>query len=275
MRRVYGKLFFQISAYSSPDEREDHYCAVDKQLNFGTIEEADAKCQAIKLMAIDYSKSENDFGQKIRETFPLADVFVDGVNRKNCEYMIRRFIDLIFGDNSITPDHDEYGMYLARSASLRSGDLSRQVGAAIFRRTGEVVSLGYNEVPKYPGGTYWCNNSPDARDFALGGDQNEKIKKEILYELIEILVERKGLADDLIKLGTPKEIMGSLLSDRKGGIKNSKLMDILEFGRVIHAEMSSHFGCRAARFADGPSYVVLHNISLPHMCETYSRGWLR
>ena len=57
----------------------------------------------------------------------------------------------------------------------------------------------------------------DARDFALGGDQNEKIKKEILYELIEILVERKGLADDLIKLGTPKEIMGSLLSDPKGG----------------------------------------------------------
>lgn len=171
MRRVYGKLFFQISAYSSPDERESLLRSKIKESNFGTIEEADAKCQAIKLMAIDYSESENDFGQKIRETFPLADVFVDGVNRKNCEYMIRRFIDLIFGDNSITPDHDEYGMYMARSASLRSGDLSRQVGAAIFRQTGEVVSLGCNEVPKYPGGTYWCNDSPDARDFALGGDQ--------------------------------------------------------------------------------------------------------
>ena len=268
MRRVYGKLFFQISAYSSPNERESLLRSKIKESNFGTIEEADAKCQAIKLMAIDYSESENDFGQKIRETFPLADVFVDGVNRKNCEYMIRRFIDLIFGDNSITPDHDEYGMYMARSASLRSGDLSRQVGAAIFRRTGEVVSLGCNEVPKYPGGTYWCNNSPDARDFALGGDQNEKIKKEILYELIEILVERKGLADNLIKLGTPKEIMGSLLSDRKGGIKDSKLMDILEFGRVIHAEMSAISD--AARLGLPTAQATLYCTAFPcHICAKH------
>ncbi|HTS41476.1 MAG TPA: anti-phage dCTP deaminase [Xanthobacteraceae bacterium] len=239
MRQVYGKLFFQISAYSSPDEREALLRNKIKESHFGAIEESTARSQAIELIAVDYSESGHQYGQKIRETFPLADVFVDGVNRKNCEIMIRRFVNLIFGDNSITPDHNEYGMYLAKSAALRSGDLSRQVGAAIFRATGEVISLGCNEVPKYPGGTYWCNDSTDGRDFALGGDQNEKIKKEILYELIEILFRRRGFAQELEKLGAPRKIMAALLKDEKDGVRDSKLMDILEFGRVIHAEMSA------------------------------------
>jgi cytidine deaminase len=268
MRQVYGKLFFQISAYSSPDEREALLRSKIKESHFGTIEESDAKCQAIKLMAIDYLESGNDYGQKIRETFPLADVFVDGVNRKNCENMVRRFVSLIFGDNSITPDHNEYGMYLAKSASLRSGDLSRQVGAAIFRATGEIISLGCNEVPKFPGGTYWCSDLQDARDFALGGDQNEKIKKEILYELIEILFKRKSLADELVKLGTPKEIMETLLSDEKDGIRDSKLMDILEFGRVIHAEMSAISD--AARLGLSTQGATLHCTTFPcHICAKH------
>ena len=268
MRQVYGKLFFQISAYSSPDERESLLCTKIKASNFGTIEDVDAKCQAIKLMAIDYSESDHEFGQKIRETFPLADVFVDGINRKNCEAMVSRFVNLIFGDNSITPDHDEYGMYLAKSTSLRSGDLSRQVGAAIFRRSGEVISLGCNEVPKYPGGTYWCNESPDGRDFALGGDQNEKIKKEILYEIIEILFERKGLAEELLKLGRPKEIMTALLSDKNGGVKDTKLMDILEFGRVIHAEVSAISD--AARLGLPTSQAILYCTTFPcHICAKH------
>jgi deoxycytidylate deaminase len=36
------------------------------------------------------------------------------------------------------------GKYLAKSASLRSSDLSRQVGAAIIRGAGDVLTLGCN-----------------------------------------------------------------------------------------------------------------------------------
>jgi len=32
--------------------------------------------QGNQLMAVDYSEAPNKFGQQIRETFPLADVFV-------------------------------------------------------------------------------------------------------------------------------------------------------------------------------------------------------
>jgi hypothetical protein len=61
----------------------------------------------------------------------LAEVVVETAPK-----MTRRFIHLLFGNNQITPTHDGYGMYIAKSASLRSSDLSRQVGAAIFRRSG-------------------------------------------------------------------------------------------------------------------------------------------
>lgn len=267
MRQVYGKLFFQISAYSSPDERESLLRKKIRESHYGTLEETEARCQAIQLMAVDYSELDKDFGQKIRETFPLGDVFVDGVNRANCEEMIKRFVNVIFGDNSITPDHDEYGMFLAKSASLRSGDLSRQVGAAIFRPSGEVISLGCNEVPKYGGGTYWCGDDPDGRDFAIGEDQNERIKREILYQLIEILFKRKGLAEELLKLGTPKEVMGTLMEE-PSGVKNSKLMDLLEFGRVIHAEMSAISD--AARLGVPVKGTTLYSTTFPcHICAKH------
>jgi deoxycytidylate deaminase len=47
----------------------------------------------------------------------------------------------------------EYGLFLAKAAALRTLDLSRQVGAAIFSDKGEIIALGANEVPKAGGGT--------------------------------------------------------------------------------------------------------------------------
>jgi cytidine deaminase len=232
LRQVYGKLFFQISAYSSPAERELLLLKKIKESHFGSLDESEARCQAVQLMAQDYLEADTVYGQQIRETFPLGDVFVDGVNRKNCETMIKRFVNLIFGDNSLTPNHHEYGMYLAKSAALRSGDLSRQVGAAIFRPTGEVAALGCNEVPKYGGGTYWSDGPEDRRDFALGEDANDRIKREILHDIISILFKQKDLAEPLKALGTVGEVMDRLLSE-DDGLRKSKVMDLLEFGRII------------------------------------------
>jgi deoxycytidylate deaminase len=233
LRQVYGKLFFQISAYSSPMERELLLKKKIKASNFGGLEDSEAECQAITLMAKDYQETNKTHGQQIRETFPLGDVFVDGVNRKSCEAMIKRFVNLIFGDNSLTPDHHEYGMYLAKSAALRSGDLSRQVGAAIFRESGEVATLGCNEVPKYGGGSYWSDGMEDRRDFALGEDPNERIKREILHDILETLFERKKLAQQIDSISAVREIM------EDDALRKSKVMDLIEFGRVIHAEMSA------------------------------------
>jgi len=149
-------------------------------------------------------------------------------------------MSLLFGSNEISPSHDEYGMYLAKTASLRSSDLSRQVGAAIFTSNSEVVSLGSNEVPKAGGGTYWPEDVSDARDFQIGFDSNELNRNEIFADLIQRLFEDKLLNDSLVKLPSVGDVIDNLFDDsRDEKYKDSRVMDIIEFGRIIHAEMSA------------------------------------
>ncbi len=57
LRQIYGKLFFQISAYGSPSDRESQIYKEIKDSSFGAIEDATARCQTIELMSIDYSEA--------------------------------------------------------------------------------------------------------------------------------------------------------------------------------------------------------------------------
>lgn len=143
---------------------------------------------------------------------------------------MNRFCDLLFGSNKISPNKHEYGMFAAKAAALRTLDLSRQVGAAIFTDGGEIISMGSNEVPQAGGGTYWSDGVEgiDDRDFQRQHDANDRRKSQLLSELFD-LAKVKNAA--------------KLIKDTK--IKESQFMDALEYGRIIHAEMSAI--CDAAR----------------------------
>jgi cytidine deaminase len=131
-------------------------------------------------------------------------------------------------------------MYMAKSASLRSSALTRQVGASIFRPAGEIISLGCNEVPKAGGGTYWSGDVLDKRDFVEGRDPNDEKKAELLVDLIDRLHSCGHLSSDLTAVGDAAKIVEILLDNRdKKSVKESRVMDLLEFGRDIHAEMSA------------------------------------
>jgi deoxycytidylate deaminase len=82
-------------------------------------------------------------------------------------------------------------MALAFTASVRSIDMSRQVGAAIVSSTGETLSLGCNEVPKAGGGQYWEGDRSDARDAALGEDQNTRRKRLMVTDVVYCLAKAK------------------------------------------------------------------------------------
>jgi len=208
-------------------------------------------------------------GQNVRDAFPLGDVFIDATSRDKCEAMVRRFVQLLFGHNQITPTHDEYGMYAAKSASLRSSDLSRQVGAAIFRPSGEIVTMGCNEVPKAGGGTYWPGQLHDERDFIQGYDPNERKKTELLVDLIDRLKKGGHLSDGLMHVDDPYDISKTLLSDESDySLRESKAMDLLEFGRIIHAEMSAI--CDAARKGAPIEGTTLYCTTFPcHICAKH------
>ncbi len=122
-------------------------------------------------------------------------------------------------------------MHLAYTASLRSADLSRQVGAAILGKSHEVVSLGCNEVPAPGGGQYWVDNQNDNRDLKKGYDSNTRMKKEILNEFLEITNK------DFIKLNEGDR--NNLIEELMSKLNSTRLMNLTEFGRAVHAEMEA------------------------------------
>ena len=205
------------------------------------------------LIARDASEDFDFYGQHLRDTFHLADVFVDGINKQEMSQKLDRFIQAFFGRTDIAPSKEEHGMYAAKSAALRSSDLSRQVGAAIITPDGEIVTQGCNEVPKALGGTYWDLEKPDHRDVRLGLDPNEISKRELLRDLFERLSKAEMLSQKAMALGNAAQIVDALSrraipgdpGDKDGPLVGSEVLDLTEYGRVVHAEMCAI--CDAAR----------------------------
>ncbi len=175
LRKVYGRGAFVIAVHVPEKDRFD-YLTKDKGMS-----EGDARA----LMARDEDEAD-EFGQRTRDAFELADAFVSLRGGRQKE-QLWRVLDLMFGAPHVTPTRSEYSMFLAYAASLRSGDLSRQVGAVVVSADGELISTGANDVPRYGGGLYWPSDleggelTADQRDHALGYDSNERRRDEIVW----------------------------------------------------------------------------------------------
>lgn len=258
LRNVYGRLFFQISVYSSRKMRAEvlsRKFADDQQDSDSTK----YRSQAEELIRIDEHQLEVKDGQRLREVFHLADFIINRDASEDEKLQTDRFVDLLFGNNARSPTKVEYAMYIAKSASLRSLDLSRQVGAAIFSDRGEIISMGCNEVPKGDGGTYWADEKFDDRDYKRREDPNEKIKKQNILELLNRLEKRylnKEAYDSV------DEIF------ENSAVQDSKVMESLEYGRIIHAEMSAI--ADAARLGRPTNDAILYCTTFPcHICAKH------
>ena len=170
LRKIYGAGFFLIGVSASLDERL-RYLKQDKSMS-----EEEAK----DLIDRDLIEEAIKYGQRTRDTFYLADVFIR-VERGEYKDQLQRFLNLVFGHPYETPTPDEYAMYLSHSASLRSAQLGRQVGSAITSATGDVVAVGCNEVTKAKGGLYWPGPG-DHRDHTKHIDSNDQKKTEIVQD---------------------------------------------------------------------------------------------
>jgi deoxycytidylate deaminase len=136
--------------------------------------------------------------------------------------------------------------------ALRTLDLSRQVGAAIFSHAGEIISLGSNEVPKALGGTYWSDDQFDDREYVRRHDSNDKRKREILWAILNA--------------ANPKADNEKLM--KKQEVLDSQFMDALEYGRIVHAEMSAISD--AARNGRAIKDSILYSTTFPcHMCAKH------
>ncbi|WP_279356022.1 anti-phage dCTP deaminase [Methylobacterium indicum] len=264
LRKVYGRQFILISAYGSTEEREKRLSSKLRQ-SLVPISEVGEKVRKL----IERDAGEDDyFGQQLRETFHLADAFISGIIRSDMDANINRFIHAFFGRNDIAPSKSEYGMYAAKSASLRSSDLSRQVGAAIFSNDGELITQGCNEVPKSFGGTYWDLEKPDFRDVSIGQDPNELLKKELLSDLFERLKNHGLLSEKALQWGSSAHIVEKVtlknkgnINEGEGALSGASVMDLTEYGRVVHAEMCAI--CDAARLGRSIKGATLYCTTFP------------
>ncbi|WP_137974179.1 anti-phage dCTP deaminase [Pseudomonas sp. F(2018)] len=215
LRRVYGDGFFLLGISSSIASRKYYL----KELK-GVPED-----QIDRLIARD-DKEPGDFGQRTRDVFQMADAFVTTDDTERLSFQLSRILDLLFSKPVVPPTQDEYAMFMAYAASLRSADLSRQVGAVIANNHNDIVATGANDVPKFGGGLYWPTEN-DQRDYIKKEDSNEKEKQKIILGVM-----RKITSD-------PNKQEDELIQDGLTLLKDTGLLNITEYGRAVHAEMEA------------------------------------
>lgn len=221
LRRTYGDGFHLIGISDSYDNRKKHLV---------TRKHMPTK-KAIELLERDDNDKEKN-GQHTRDAYQQADYFINaGAGRMEIEASVFRLLDLLFGASFITPTFEEYAMFRAYVASLRSADLSRQIGAVVATQNQEIIAEGVNDCPKAFGGLYWpyykngeFYDVEGGRDYTLKYDTNKKEQAGLIENILDSLELEK--TEENIKK-----------------VKSAGIGGLTEFGRVVHSEMEALMMC--------------------------------
>lgn len=260
LREVYTNGFYLIGVYAN-EERRNKYLVEHRYMT---------KEQAEKLIKRD-ANEDDKWGQHTRDTYELSDFFVNFDNNYDkITNHLWRFFDLIFGKPSISPTFDEYAMSMAYSASLRSADLSRQVGAVLTKNK-MILTTGANDIPTFGGGLYWPEVIEDkiqdierGRDYTRGTDSNADEKKNIINDILIKIKEEIEKSDNTEIRENVKEIEEIISKS----LKKSRIKDITEYGRVVHAEMEAILSC--ARSEINTYRTTLYCTTFPcHNCAKH------
>lgn len=225
-RDVYQGVFYLLSIYTPYSERV-------KNLSEPNITVNEAK----QLIEIDqYEDLPSDNGQQVRKVFVDADFFIRVEREKTkteIQKKIDRYVNLIFEYEIETPTIKERAMYEAKSASVNSACLSRQVGASIITKNGELISTGWNDVPKYGGDLYTSSDINDNRCFKTGicyNDDNKSLIKEYIKNEFKNKIDKENSAE----IANIRDKITTLLDDT---LEESSIKSLIEFSRSVHAEM--------------------------------------
>jgi deoxycytidylate deaminase len=219
LREVYGDTFWLIGVFAPDEIRKRRLFVKGLTENY----------------VVDITTRDEDegvrAGQRVRDAMFLADFFIrnDGENDIRLKTTMDRFLEIIFGIGVQTPSHDESAMYAAASAAAGSACLSRQVGAVIATKEGEIIGIGNNDVPKFQGGLYSMEDKAADHRCHLWRNKichNDARKEEIFQGIIRIL-RADGIIDDRKKQKTLQ------------ALQKSDIRNLIEFSRAVHAEMEA------------------------------------
>ncbi|WP_025040020.1 anti-phage dCTP deaminase [Nitrosospira briensis] len=244
LRRVYGDGFFLLGVSSSITSRKNYL------QNLKGVPDSEVD----RLIDRD-DKEIGDYGQRTRDVFKLADAFVTTDDAEGLSKQLLRILNLLFSAPVITPTADEYAMFMAYAASLRSADLSRQVGAVISNLHGDIVATGANDVPRFGGGLYWPTED-EKRDHILSEDSNEMEKRDIILRIMMKLYPNCRKDEE------------SLIAEGKKILRDTGILNISEYGRAVHAEMEAIIS--AARNGISIRGSTLYSTTYPcHNCAKH------
>jgi deoxycytidylate deaminase len=267
LRKLFGQRALLVSVYEPREHRAENLCR--KIASSKNSSDPDAhKIVAEDLIDTDQKERSNLLGQRLEDVFQRADVFLKVVTTFRED--ARRFIQLLFQAPYITPTVDELLMFQARATAQRSADLSRQVGAVIATKTGEILATGCNEVPRAGGGVIWdavAGSERDYRDYKIGQDAAAGTRKEIVAELLEALAQAGCLTEERSARNSEDRAQDALYVEPKP-LAGTTVAGLLEFGRIVHAEMAAI--CDAAMRGISVRNGTLYCTTFPcHMCARH------
>ena len=202
----------------------------------------DAGLDAAELFMRRDAKASQKHGQRVSDAFHLSDYFIDNSASRFLEGdqakpnpnweipdHLERLIRLVTHNQIERPRIDETAMYAAAGAGMRSACLSRQVGASVLDKQGNVVATGANEVPRAGGGVYGEASDDDSKDDRCF------VTRRACSNTMEQLQIAKDLFEDLSEVLKP-DVAKELIVQH---IRNSRVGELLEFSRAVHAEMDA------------------------------------
>jgi deoxycytidylate deaminase len=241
LRHVYGNAFMLLGIHAPRAIRKRR------------LERVMTSAKAEELISRD-EKEVDEYGQGTRETFHLADAFVDST-RPDLRGQVRRILKLLFGHPHVHPTFEEHAMFLAQAAAMRSADLSRQVGAVIASPQRMILASGANDVPRAGGGLYWEDDPNDARDFVRGFDANARERERMLDEIAAVA---KSIGQ------SPRSTQREL----RRALERTQLADLTEYGRAVHAELDAITTC--GRLGVSTQDTTLFTTTFPcHNCAKH------
>lgn len=292
LKEIYTSAFYLFAINESESDREEY---LERAKNIGGN-------NAIELIERD-AEEILKHGQHTKRVFQLADFHLsvkgwrdnfkdavcNGVSYKDkvkkfkqpiIKKQLTRILDLMFANPYITPTFDEYAMFMAYSSSLRSADLSRQVGAVIAKDH-DIISTGANDVPAPMGGQYWPDSEiklykdetientnelrgydiAQGRDYTWGFDPNKHEIDAIISEIINSFNYDDFSYPDISVDEYKESLRNQLLK--------SPLKYLTEFSRAVHAEMAAMLSC--SRIGVSVKGATLYCTTFPcHNCARHA-----
>lgn len=257
LRNIYKQRFFLLGVFGDATDRHDQLV---RKLSEGGDTEEDAESHAERLAQIDAGNEPSSIhisegALAVDKTFHMADVFLSlassaGGNEHAAE-TLKRFIDQLFCNPFGIPNTEEMGMAYAFLSASRSGALARQVGATLLDADGCLLGVGWNDPPQPGGGLYpeCSDNDPDPSDWYRLDSLHYFLKTILARGTWATRVADESLANEerawwLTFHEATKDLPAiershivSLVAER--AISPTRLVNLIEFGRCVHAELAA------------------------------------